>query len=299
MGKSRGILKSSQLFLAPGTVLVFFFYFIPVVLTVLIAFTKMDQTFRWDFIKFENFLRIFKLKDPLTLKIIKNTGVYVIGGLPLTIGMALLISLFTMRINKTASLFFRAIFFFPRVMPPVVWGFLWMSSFEGTRYGLFNSILGGFGVSPVHWFIKFPMLIVILANSFLGVSLAMLIFTSAIASIPKDYTWAAEVDGASFWQVSRFIIIPLLKWPILTMTVWHLMSFMNSYVYIMLITGGGPYHSTEVWSLYGYNTAFKDFQYGYGSSMMMLLIIINGIFLIAALKIFGMRRMIETSRIEI
>jgi len=259
----------------------------------------MDQLFSWRFVGLTNFLKLFTLKDPLIPRIIKNTIIYIISALPLTIIGALFISLLTMRINRTASLIFRAIFFFPRLVPPVVWGFLWMWSFEGTRYGVFNSILEGFGVSPIHWFIESPMLIVICANAFLGISLATLIFTSAISSIPKDYTWAAEIDGASFWQTSRFIIIPLLKWPIMTMTAWHLMSFINSYVYIFLITGGGPYHATEVWALYGYNSAFKNYQYGYGSSVMVILVIINLILLVVLLKIFGMRRMIERSRIEV
>jgi len=299
MRKNSLKFHSHWFFLSPSVLLVSFFYFIPVVLVFTIAFTNMDQVFSWRFVGLVNFLRLFTLKDPLIPRIIKNTIIYIISALPLTIIGALFISLLTMRINRTASLIFRAIFFFPRLIPPVVWGFLWMWSFEGTRYGVFNSILEGFGVSPIHWFIESPMLIVICANAFLGISLAMLIFTSAIASIPKDYTWAAEIDGASFWQTSRFIIIPLLKWPIMTMTAWHLMSFINSYVYIFLITGGGPYHATEVWALYGYNSAFRNYQYGYGSSIMVILVIINLILLVVLLKAFGMRRMIERSRIEV
>jgi len=299
MRKNSLKFHSHWFFLSPSVLLVSFFYFIPVVLVFTIAFTNMDQVFSWRFVGLVNFLRLFTLKDPLIPRIIKNTIIYIFSALPLTIIGALFISLLTMRINRTASLIFRAIFFFPRLMPPVVWGFLWMWSFEGTRYGVFNSILEGFGVSPIHWFIESPMLIVICANGFLGISLAMLIFTSAIASIPKDYIRAAEIDGASFWQTSRFIIIPLLKWPIMTMTAWHLMSFINSYVYIFLITGGGPYHATEVWALYGYNSAFKNYQYGYGSSIMVILVIINLILLVVLLKAFGMRRMIERSRIEV
>lgn len=299
MRKNSLKFHSHWFFLSPSVLLISFFYFIPVVLVFIIAFTNMDQAFSWCFVGLANFLKLFTLKDPLIPRIIKNTIIYIISALPLTIIGALFISLLTMRINRTASLIFRAIFFFPRLIPPVVWGFLWMWSFEGTRYGVFNSILEGFGISPIHWFIESPMLIVICANAFLGISLAMLIFTSAIASIPKYYTWAAEIDGASFWQISRFIIIPLLKWPIMTMTAWHLMSFTNSYVYIFLITGGGPYHATEVWALYGYNAAFRNYQYGYGSSIMVILVIINLILLVVLLKAFGMRRMIERSRIEV
>jgi inositol-phosphate transport system permease protein len=205
-------------------------------------------------------------------RIVTNTVVYVGSALAFTILGALLISLSTFRMNTIASTFFRTVFFLPRSVPPVVWAFIWSWSFEGTRFGVFNSILAGLGLKPVFWFTKYPMLIVVLANGFLGISLAMLVFSSALSMIPRELLDAAEVDGASYLRTSIHIIIPMLKWPIFTMVVWHLMSFINSYVYILLITEGGPYYATEVWALYGYDNAFKYFRYGYGSSLMMVLV---------------------------
>lgn len=292
-------LSGLHLFLGPATCFVFLFYFVPVALTALMSLTAMGRTLDWEFIGTENYVRLFSGADPLVLGIVRNTIVYVAGALPTTIGVGLLISLLSMRMRRTAGLLFRAIFFIPRAIPPVVWGYLWAWSFEGTRYGVFNSILVGLGFSPIHWLTRYPMLIVVLANGFLGVSLAMLVFTSAIAAVPVDYTRAAEVDGASFWQVCRYVIIPLLKWPIATMTIWHLMSFINSYVYVMLITGGGPYYATEVWSLYGYHAAFRDFQYGYGSSLVMILVAANAVLFFIAWKALGIRRLLAPTRVEV
>lgn len=294
----RALLKIKPSFhhylLSPSVGFVIIFYFIPIVLTALIAFTAMSETFEWEFVGFKNFARIFSGADPIISRVVINTAIYVAGCLPLTIGVALVVSYLSMRIKKPVGLFFRAVFFFPRVIPPVVWGFLWMWSFEGTRYGLINSVFG----TLVHWLTEYPMLIVILANGFLGVALAMLIFTSAIATIPVDYTRAARVDGASDLQTFRHIVIPLLKWPIALMAIWHLMSFINSYVYIMLITGGGPYHATEVWSLYGYYSAFEAHKYGFGASLMIILVIVNAILFLLAWKAFGIKRMIKPARVE-
>ena len=288
-------------FMGPSAGLVFLFYFVPVVLTLLIAFTDMGRALKWNFIGFDNFARLFGVggRDPFIVKIITNTLIYVAGALPLTVVGGLLLSVLSMRMHRGVGLFFRTVFFIPRAIPPVVWGFLWAWSFEGTRYGLFNGIRAALGLPVLHWLIRYPMLIVILANGFLGISLAMLVFSSAIASIPRDFTRAAEVDGASEWQIARYIIVPLLKWPILTMTAWHLMSFMNSYVYIMLITGGGPYYATEVWALYGYHVAFNQYRYGYGASVMSMLVIVNVILLLILIRAFGMRRMLERGKIEV
>lgn len=285
-------------FIGPALALVLFFYFVPIVLTVLISFTDMDQTFDWNFVGFRNFLRMFSGGDPLIPRIVTNTIVYVVSALAFTIAGALLVSLTTLKMNPMAGFFFRSLFFLPRAMPPVVWAFLWTWGFEGTKYGVFNSILSGLGLKPIYWFTQYPMLIIVLANGFLGISLAMLVFSSSISMIPKEYMDAAEIDGASYLRISTHIIIPLLKWPISTMTMWHLMSFINSYVYILLITQGGPYYATEVWALYGYDSAFKDYNYGYGSSLMMVLVIINTFLFILVWKLFGARKMIESAGVR-
>ena len=300
---SSSAMKSltASLFVGPSAILITLFYFIPVILTILIAFTSMDRSLDWQFVGFSNFLRLFGVgsKDPFLLRIVRNTVVYVAGALPLTIFGGLFLSILSMRLDKRTGLFFRTIFFIPRAIPPVVWGFLWAWSFEGTRYGLFNAIRSALGLPVLHWLIHYPMVIVILANGFLGISLSMLVFSSAIASIPVELTRAAEIDGASRWQISWYVIIPLLKWPILTMTAWHLMSFVNSYVYIMLITGGGPYYRTEVWSLYAYHTAFNQYRYGYGATLTTILIVINITLLFLVLRFFGLKRMVQRGKIEV
>ncbi len=287
--------------MGPSVGLVLLFYFIPVILTFLIAFTDMGRTLIWRFIGLDNFARLFGVgsRDPLIPRILLNTIVYTLGALPLTIVGGLLIAVLSMRMRPSAGLFFRSVFFIPRAIPPVVWGFLWAWSFEGTRYGLFNAILAALGLPTVQWLIRYPMIIVILANGFLGISLAMLVFSAAIATIPQELTRAAEVDGASEGQVIRYVILPMLKWPILTMTAWHLMSFLNSYVYIMLITGGGPYYATEVWSLYAYHAAFTQYRYGYGASLVVLLVVVNVVLFLIILKAFGMQRMLTRGKIEV
>lgn len=302
MKKLLGSRKASLvIFMGPSVGLVFLFYFIPVILTFLIAFTNMDRTLTWRFTGFDNFARLFGIggRDPFVPRILLNTVVFTLGALPLTIVGGLLIAVLSMRMHPGMGLFFRSVFFVPRAIPPVVWGFLWAWSFEGTRYGLFNAIRAALGLPIIQWLIRYPMVIVILANGFLGISLAMLVFSAAIATIPQDLTRAAEVDGASEVQVIRYIILPMLKWPILTMTAWHLMSFLNSYVYIMLITGGGPYYATEVWSLYAYHAAFTQYRYGYGASLVTLLVVVNIVLLLVVLKAFGMQRMLTKGKIEV
>jgi len=301
MQKLRKILRVSNfdLFVSPSVFFIVLFYFIPVVLIILMVFFRIDYTLQWLFVGFDNFRRLFSGENPLVLRIIRNTVLYVVVSTPLLVGMALLISLLTMIVRRPAMLFFRAVFFFPRILPGVVWALLWVFALEGTPYGAFNSLLSViFGLDPIQWLTKYAMLVVILANSFLGVAFALLIFTSSIANIPEEFIRAAKIDGASFWQLSIYIIIPLLKWPILTMSIWHLMSMVNSYIYILLITKGGPYYSTTVWSLYGYQMAFVSNRYGMGSAVLLPLLLINIAVMIIAWKIFGIKRLLQPSVME-
>jgi len=289
--KRKSKLPILAIFLGPSAVLIGVFYFVPVVLTLFISFTDMGRRLEWNFIGTTQFSKLFAFENPIILKVIGNTIVYTALSLPLTIIGGLAIALLTARIRPAAGLFFRALFFLPRMIPPVVWGFLWIWAFEGNKTGLVNQVLSFIAIDPIPFLSRYGMLVVVLANAFLGMALTSLIFSSALAAIPQDLFRAAEADGATEWQQTRHVTLPALRWPIMTMTAWHLMSFMNSYVYILLITGGGPWHSTEVWSLFIYNTAFEEFRYGLGAAMTMVLVVVNVALLAILLKIFGFKKL--------
>jgi ABC-type sugar transport system permease subunit len=120
-----------------------------------------------------------------------------------------------------------------------------------------------------------PLLLIILANGFIGASLGMLIFTSAIRSIPEHLFHAARVDGAGALAIVRHITLPALRWPISYMTIHQTLSLLVSFEYILLITGGGPFYDTTVFSLYAYRRAFENGQYAYGAALSLILIVIG------------------------
>ncbi|MFB0522082.1 MAG: carbohydrate ABC transporter permease [Desulfatiglandales bacterium] len=286
-------------FLGPTAVLVFFFYFLPVVLTSLLSITDMDETFDWHFIGPANFLKIIGGGDPRIPIITVNTVIYVIFALILTVGLGLTIALITTHIRESAGIFFRAVWLLPNLTPPVVYILLWKWFFDSSRYGFVNSLLGAFDLSARPWLLHYALPIVIPVNAFIGLSFCMIVFTSAIKSIPKELTYAAKVDGASTWQICRYVILPLLKWPIMFMTAWHVLAHLNSYVYILLLTDGGPYYRSEVWALYALHKSFQYHEFGYGASIAMLLVCVSVILTLSIWKIFGFRRLMEPSRVEV
>src|SRR5207237_8989895 len=116
-----------------------------------------------------------------------------------------------------------------------------------------------------------PLLVIVLANGFIGASLGMLIFTSALRSIPEHLCHAARVDGAGALSIVRHVTLPALRWPISYMTIHQSLALLVSFEYILLITAGGPFYDITVFSLYAYPRAFESGEYAYGAALALVL----------------------------
>ena len=290
--------KTAWIFLSPMFVLVFIFFFIPVVLTVTLSFTDMDYRFQWNFIGLQNFFDI--ATDFVIPKVLVNTLVYTFSTLALfNVGAALLISLLTTSMSDKWGGFFRALWMLPRLTPSVVYGLLWLWIFDPTEYGLVNYFRSFFNLPPQDWLYQAPMLMVIVANGFIGASMGMLIFTAAIKAIPIDYYRAALIDGASWWMITRKITLPLIKWQVLFVTAYQTLSLLTSFEYILIITDGGPVYRTEVWALYTYHMAFSNYRFGYGATLSVILVVIGIVFALLYLKLFKFETLMQRPKVEV
>jgi inositol-phosphate transport system permease protein len=249
-----------------------------------------------------NFERMFSSPD--TLRILVNTMFYVALVLVLfntTYAMSLAIA--THYLPDTPAGFFRSVWLLPRITPPVIYVLMWKWLAWDT--GFISMFLGQFGVPPKNYLLDSAMnawIFVILINGFVGASMGMLVFSSALKAIPKSQFYASEVDGANRWQQIRHIILPQMRWPILFVTCYQTLSLLASFDLILLATDGGPGGSTEVWSLAAYHTAlnnyFGNLEYGYGSAMALLLVIIGIVLALVYLRVFNYRTLVAKPLIE-
>ncbi|RXS91430.1 carbohydrate ABC transporter permease [Geobacillus sp. PK12] len=290
--------KLPAIMLGPFIILIFLFFFLPVLLTAILAFTSMDSSMKWDFNGLENFRSI--ITDPNILLIVKNTAIYVFFTLLINVFFGLALGILTTYFvqREFIGLTFRTIWMLPRISPPVVYILLWLWFFDPSEYGVLNSLRSFFGMPPIEWLSDYPMIAIILANGLIGASFGMIIFSSAIKSIPRDLFQAAQVDGASQWSIIKDIIIPAVRWPLMFVTLWQCLSLLTSYEYILLLTNGGPLFESEVLALYSYHKAFQNFEFGYGAAISLVLVLIALIFSLITWKTFGMKKMISSSRIE-
>ncbi len=311
-------------FMSPTMILVTLFFFIPVILLLWISLTNLSSnTFgnplcvggmrdfceslgiragRVEFIGLQNYERLFS--DRFFPKILKNTLFYVFSTLILfNVGLALVLALLTTHIERRTGFLFRAIWLLPRITPSVIYIMMWKRIAADAPFGILNQFLMPLGVEPRAWLKAAPWVFVIATNGFVGASFGMLIFSSAIESIPRDYIMAAKVDGASTLQIIRTIIIPLIKWPLLFVTTYQTLSLLASFEYILLLTNGGPgLYRTEVWSLTAYHRALQTYfgnnQWGYGAAWGFVLVVIGIVFSIIYLRVFRFNELVQEPKID-
>jgi inositol-phosphate transport system permease protein len=254
----------------------------------------------YDWIGLENYSKI--LTHPNMPTILGATIFYVVVTLIFfNVGLALVVALLSTHIPRRAGFFFRTLWLLPRLTPSVVYIMMWKFIAADEPYGILNRhLLMPLGVEPQNWLPVQPMLFVILTNGFIGASFGMILFTSAIESIPKDYMIAALVDGCNVWQRIRYVILPALRWPLLFVTTYQTLSLLTSFEQILLLTDGQ--FGTEVWSLWAYHRAlnnyFGNFQFGFGAALAMLLVVIGIVAAVAYMRYFQFDELVQEPKIE-
>lgn len=211
----------------------------------------------------------YVLRDPYFLQAVKNTFILVFITVPLSTAISLLISLGLSSIKKLRDLF-QTIYFLPYVTNTLAVGLVFMILFKPTVYndGLVNAILGLFGISPID-FIDGPywakMLVLCIYTIWVVMPFKILIFTSAIASVPKTYYDAAMIDGTSSGRMFTSITLPMISPTIFYLVITGFigafkaysdavalfgtnlnaaeMNTIVGYVYDMLYSDGGGYPS--------------------------------------------------------
>lgn len=293
------------MFLLPFLVSLILAYGLPSALSVLMSFTNMDLRFEfnWNNPLYKNYYIIFRAADPRIPTISYVTILYVGFTILINAGFALVLGILTTYCirNELISTTARLLWFLPRITPVVIYALLWQW-FADPRVGPLSILSKLLGLGEVSWILDKPysQILMIIVNGYVGASWGMVIYASAIKTIPLEILYAAKVDGASDFKVITNIILPLLKWPILFVTAWQTLSLLGSYVQILTIWNGFAYTSgVEVWSLFSYHSAFSAYRFGYSAALAMVIVIISLALIAVYFKVFGFRRMLEPSRIEV
>lgn len=221
-------------------------------------------------------------------KVLPNTALFVFGSvfLQVVFGMGLAILLDQSFIIGRRLL--RTMVLIPWVTANVVVAFSWVFIYD-SRIGLANRFLTNVGADPIAWLSSATLVMpaIIVANVWRGTAFAMLVHTSGLQGIPEDVYEASTIDGASRWQSIRHITIPLLRKFTLLSLLYGTMATLNVFDLIFVMTGGGPRNNSSVASLYMYDQAFVQGNFGYGAAISTVLLVLNIVITFVYLRGFG------------
>jgi|TARA_A100001391_G_scaffold186905_1_gene156415 multiple sugar transport system permease protein len=224
-----------------------------------------------QFVGLSNFTNIFAL--PKFWQAVRNTGVYVVGLLPLAVIIPLAIAIYTHDLPDRARNIYRAIIFVPMIIAPVVAAAVWRWLLD-PGHGMVNQAITGLGGEPVRFLgdpaIAIWTIIVLTGWKLIGFS--TLILSAANANINPSLIEAARMDGASKWEIIRDIRLPLLMNTVLFLVMMTiLLGAQWSFSYINVLTGGGPLGSTTNIFYVLWEFGFSSMSVGWSSAAAVIL----------------------------
>jgi len=271
-GKQRKTAGTALTFVAPSLLHLVVFIFTPIV------FAAYLSLHRWDivvadkpFIGLGNFTEM--IHDPYFWNALKNTFVYTLN-VPIGIAVSLVVALMMNRSLRGVNVL-RALYFLPSVTSFVAIALVWMWIYHPS-FGIANAMLGAVGIPPVQWLNSSDtsMLSIIIFTVWLGIGYQMVIFLAGLQGIPEDLYEAARIDGAGNWARFRSITLPLLKPTTFFVLVTSLISSLQVFTSIYVMTAGGPTRSTDVLVYHIYQAAWEQLRMGYASAMSWVLFVI-------------------------
>lgn len=269
-------LRPALLFISPWLLGFVIFTAWPVIYTGYLSFTDYDVINDPQFIGLDNFKEL--TQDPKVLLALKNTFIFAALSVPLQLLVSLGLALLLNQAGR-ASGFFRTAFFLPKMTPPVAIGILLLLLFNG-QSGLINKVLGWFGINGPAWttdpFWVKPGLVVM---SLWTVGASVIILLAALRSVPQEMYDAARVDGASWWQQTWRITVPMISGAIFFVVIVDTIAAFQSFTeaYTAFFGAGNTTYSNDAalfYAIYLFQQAFEFLHMGYASAMAWILFVI-------------------------
>ncbi|MFG2594790.1 carbohydrate ABC transporter membrane protein 1 (CUT1 family) [Streptomyces sp. 840.1] len=272
MGPGRRRQRAGMFLVAPALLHASLWIGLPVIASVVLAFTKYDVLTPPQFVGFDNFRDM--LDDAVFRKSIVNTVVYTFFTVPFGMALGLLMAL-ALHTGLKARGIFRTAIFLPQVTATVAIALVWLWIYNPGN-GLFNTLLSFVGIQGPAWLAStsWAMPSVILVGIWQGIGMKMLIYLAALQSLPKELYEAASVDGASKVRQFFSITLPLLKPATFFVLITSMINAFQSFDQIYILTDGGPANSTTMMTYEIYKSAFREFRVGYACAQSLVLFVL-------------------------
>lgn len=264
-------------FIAPNFIGFMVFTLVPIVFAFALAFMEWDGSNAIQFVAFDNFKKLFN--DTFFLAALKNTIIYCVGTVPLTMVASLALAI-VLNQKVFGRGIFRTLSFFPYVASLVAITSVWKMLFHPSKGPINNLLYNVFGVAQENlpqWFsgglVLFSM---ILFSVWKYMGYYMVIYLAGLQGISAELYEAAGLDGANTWQKFRYVTWPQLRSTTFFVVVMLTINCFKVYDIAIMLAGGGSGElttSATVLVYYIYQKAFIDWKLGYSSAVAMVLFV--------------------------
>lgn len=277
------------LFPLPAIVFIALLMVFPILYTLYLSFTNWNLTSGMEpsFVGLSSYLRVFS--EPRFLHALGRTFTFTLFAVAIEVVLGVAIALILNRafIGKSIA---KLLLLLPLVATPVAVGIVFNLFYDPT-IGLLNFALDAVGLPQGRWVSSEDTVIasLVMVDVWQWTPMITLIVLAGLAGLSEEPVEAARVDGASEWQILRYVTIPMVMPVILTAMILRLIDALKTFDIIFAMTGGGPGYASETLNIMGFKYSFEYFRIGQSS------VILVALFLVVLLCSLGIMKLRESS----
>ena len=262
------------LFPLPAVVFIGLLMVFPILYTLYLSFTNWNLTSGMEpsFVGLSSYLRVFS--EPRFLHALGRTFTFTLFAVAIEVVLGVAIALILNRafIGKSVA---KLLLLLPLVATPVAVGIVFNLFYDPT-IGLLNFALHALGLPQGRWVSSENSVIasLVLVDVWQWTPMITLIVLAGLAGLSEEPVEAARVDGASDWQILRFVTIPMVMPVILTAMILRLIDALKTFDIIFAMTGGGPGYASETLNIMGFKYSFEYFRMGQSSVILVALFLV-------------------------
>ena len=288
MNKSKK--AAAVFFIGPAGLFLLIFSVVPMLYSFGLSLMHYNTAMAADTVRFvglKNYISVLTDKTFWDSTLWTFMFAIIVVALNVLIGMTLAVILNTKLLPRISSVL-KVIFTMPMMIAPIVTATIWKLMFSPI-YGVLNGILVSLGLDRINWFADVlpARAAIIVVEVWATTPLCMLILMAALKTVPEDMLEAAKIDGATWWQQFRNIVLPQIKKFILLVVMLRFMDAIRMFDIVYNLTNGGPGTATETLASTIYKTAFRYFNVGEGSAGAYIFFLIIIIFSLLLMKLSG------------
>ncbi len=263
------------LFLLPALLIYLIFAVIPFFQSFLLSFQEWNGFSAKTFVGLQNY--IDALRDKTFLLAIRNSVYLGVVSSVISVVIGVLCAWYLLYVGRRWGGFFRTILFSPSMIPSVITALIFAFVFE-PEIGILNSMLRAVGLdSLTHaWLTNKGTALncILFVSAWKQVGLTMVLCFAGMQGVDQSLIESSRLDGATDFQIFKRIILPLIAPFVQLSAIFALMSGLKIYDTVVALTNGGPAKSTVVMPLWILQNSFSFNEYGYGSAMSMIFVLV-------------------------